>query len=63
MNPEPIDISQPNLLAEPPLVHLRGRSFEDREEIVPTLLNTMASCGCWLLERRESPPNAIRAQL
>ncbi len=60
MNSEPLNVSQPSFLAEPPVVHLRGRSFEDREEIVPILLNTMASCGCWLLERRELNPYAIQ---
>ena len=60
MNPEPLDLSQTNLLAEIPVIHLRGRSFENREEIVPVLLNAMASCGCWLLERRELPPNATQ---
>ena len=40
------------------MVELRGRSFEDHQEFVPVLLDTMASCGCWLLERRELPPNA-----
>ncbi len=60
MNSEPLNISQPNPLAEPPLIHLRARSFEDCEEIVPILLNSMASCGCWLLERRDVPPNAIQ---
>jgi hypothetical protein len=60
MHPEPLDNSQPDPLAEPPVIHLRARSFEDREEAVPVLLNTMASSGCWLLERCELPPNAIQ---
>jgi hypothetical protein len=58
MNPEPLDTSQSASLLEAPIIHLRGRSFEDHQEIVPVLLDTMASCGCWLLERRELPPNA-----
>ena len=57
MNPEPLDISQPTLLEALPVIELRGRSFEDHQEFVPMLLDTMASCGCWLLQRRELPPN------
>jgi hypothetical protein len=58
MNPEPLGTSQSTLPAEIPVINLRGRSFEDHQEFVPMLLDTMASCGCWLLERREFPPNA-----
>ncbi|WP_158789637.1 hypothetical protein [Granulicella sp. L46] len=58
MNPEPLGISETTLPAEIPLILLRGRSFEDHQEFVPILLETMASCGCWLLQRRELPPNA-----
>ena len=57
MNPEPLGISETTLPAEIPLILLRGRSFEDHQEFVPILLETMASCGCWLLQRRELPPN------
>ena len=57
MNPEPLNVSDTNLLAETPVIELRGRSFDDHQEFVPALLETMASCGCWLLERRELPPN------
>jgi hypothetical protein len=59
MNPEPLDTSPSAFLAETPVIHLRGRSFDDQREMVPVLLDSMASCGCWLLERRELPPNAI----
>ena len=58
MNPEPLDTSPSALLAETPVIYLRGRSFEDHQEFLPALLETMASCGCWLLNRREIPPNA-----
>jgi hypothetical protein len=57
MKPEPLNVAEAALLAETPVIELRGRSFEDHQEFVPTLLETMASCGCWLLERRELPPN------
>ena len=58
MNTEPLGISETTLPAEIPLILLRGRSFEDHQEFVPILLETMASCGCWLLKRRELEPNA-----
>jgi hypothetical protein len=58
MNPKSTDLSALGLPGELPVIELRGRSFEDHQEFVPVLLNTMASCGCWLLERRERPPNA-----
>ena len=58
MNPDSLDLSKVILTGEIPVVHLRARSFEGHQEIVPVVLNTMASCGCWLLERREVPPNA-----
>ena len=58
MKPESTDLSALGLPGELPVIELRGRSFEDHQEFVPVLLNTMASCGCWLLERRERPPNA-----
>ncbi|MGD0647044.1 MAG: hypothetical protein ABR971_03545 [Acidobacteriaceae bacterium] len=57
MNPEPLATSETTVAPEFPVVELRGRSFEDHQEFVPVLLETMASCGCWLLKRRELPPN------
>jgi hypothetical protein len=59
MNPEPSDKSVPCLPApEIPLIELRGRTYEDHREIVPVLLETMAACGCWLLEQRVLSPSA-----
>lgn len=58
MNPEPVDVSQSALLEALPVIELRGRSFEDHQYFVPVLLETLATCGCWLLGRREIPPNA-----
>jgi hypothetical protein len=60
MNPDPIDLTDSALFAEPPVIQLRGRSLDDRQEIVPVLLDTMAGCGCWLLDRRELPPNTTQ---
>jgi hypothetical protein len=58
MTPNPPDISESTHPQEFPVIELRGRSFEDRQEFVPVLLHAMASCGCWLLKRRELEPNA-----
>jgi hypothetical protein len=60
MNRKPIDLSALNLAGEIPVIDLRGRSFEDHQQLVPVLLDAMATCGCWLLERRELPPNATQ---
>ena len=60
MTPEPIDLSALALTGEIPVIDLRGRSFEDHRQLVPVLLETMANCGCWLLDRRELPPNATQ---
>ena len=60
MTPEPIDLSALALAGEIPVIDLRGRSFEDHRQLVPVLLETMANCGCWLLDRRELPPNATQ---
>jgi hypothetical protein len=60
MTPESIDLSGLNFTGEIPVIDLRGRTFDDRQQLVPVLLETMANCGCWLLERKEVPPNAAR---
>jgi hypothetical protein len=53
MNSKPLNKTIPDpLAAEMPTVELRGHTFEDHREIVPTLLDSMAACGCWLLEQR-----------
>jgi hypothetical protein len=59
MNPEPADKPVPDVTAvEIPLIELRGRTYEDHREVLPVLLDTMASCGCWLLEQRVVSPIA-----
>jgi hypothetical protein len=45
-----------HLPGEPPAVELRAYSYEDHRQIVPALLETMASCGCWVLEQRALSP-------
>ncbi len=57
MDLKPISKTIPDpLAAEMPIVELRGHTFEDNREIVPVLLETMAACGCWLLEQRALSP-------
>ena len=59
MNPEPTDKSLSDaVVTEIPLIELRGRTYEGHGEIVPVLLETMAGCGCWLLEQRVISPTA-----
>jgi hypothetical protein len=59
MNPKPADKTLPDPMAsEMPTIELRGHTYEDHREMVPTLLDTMAACGCWLLEQRVISPTA-----
>jgi hypothetical protein len=41
---------------EDPVVELRGHSYADHRQIVPALLDSVASCGCWVLEQRALSP-------
>ncbi len=59
MNPEPAEKSVTDTRGiASPLIQLRGHTYEDHREIVPVLLDTMAGCGCWLLEQRVVSPTA-----
>jgi hypothetical protein len=59
MNPDPADKPVSEVTAvEIPLIELRGRTYEDHREVLPVLLDTMAGCGCWLLEQRVVSPIA-----
>jgi hypothetical protein len=63
MNPKPVDKMPDKTLPDPlasemPTIELRGHTYEDHREMVPTLLDTMAACGCWLLEQRALSPTA-----
>lgn len=60
MKRKSIDLSALSHVGEIPVIDLRGRSPEDQERLVPVLLDSMANCGCWLLERIEVPPNALQ---
>jgi hypothetical protein len=37
-------------------VALRGHSYDDHRTIVPALLDTMAACGCWVLDQKALSP-------
>jgi hypothetical protein len=41
-----------------PVVELRGHSYDDHRQIVPALLDSVASCGCWVLEQRALSPTS-----
>jgi hypothetical protein len=59
MNPEPAEKSAIETRGiESPVIKLRGHTYEDHREIVPVLLDTMAGCGCWLLNQRVVSPTA-----
>jgi hypothetical protein len=38
------------------VVELRGHSYDDHRQIVPALLDSVAACGCWVLEQRALSP-------
>ena len=52
MNPEPIQSGLLLPSVEMPLIDLRGHTYEDHQELLPGLIETMNTCGCWLLEQR-----------
>jgi len=57
MNPRPID--DPifaDVTGDSPPIDLRGHSYDDHRSIVPALLDTMAACGCWVLDQRALSP-------
>lgn len=57
MNSTPLNKPTPDpLAAEMSIVELRGHTFEDHSVMLPTLLDTMAACGSWLLEQRALSP-------
>jgi hypothetical protein len=37
-------------------VALRGHSYDDHRTILPALLDTMAVCGCWVLDQKALSP-------
>lgn len=44
------------ITGDTPPVDLRGHSYDDHRSIVPALLDTMAACGCWVLDQKALSP-------
>ena len=57
MNPNSLGKLDPGSLAgEEPRIELRGHSYDEHRKIVPAVLESMASCGCWVLQQRALSP-------
>ncbi len=57
MNPGSSNQFDPLLCSfELPRIELRGSTYNDRNELLPELLETMSTCGCWLLQQRILSP-------
>ena len=57
MADESVNNPVPSLAAgDDPVVELRGHSYDDHRQVVPALLDSVASCGCWVLEQRALSP-------
>ena len=53
MLPNPaVDPEHAVLTGDLSLVDLRGHSYEDHRVTIPALLDTLAACGCWVLEQK-----------
>jgi hypothetical protein len=50
------DLTHPLTAGDLPPVDLRGHSYDDHRTIVPALLETMATCGCWVLDQKALSP-------
>jgi len=50
------DPTQAALTGDSSPIDLRGHSYDDHRSIVPALLDTMAACGCWVLDQRALSP-------
>lgn len=53
VQPEPLYQS-----IEMPILQLRGHTYDNRDETLADLLETMNQCGCWLLEQRLLSPTS-----
>ncbi len=51
------------LPAESLIVELRGHSYADHRQVVPSLLDAVAACGCWVLEQRATSPTMTELRL
>ncbi|MGA7157583.1 MAG: hypothetical protein WBY53_12080 [Acidobacteriaceae bacterium] len=57
MKPQPSIQPEPLFqVVEMPLLELRGHTYDDHDEVIPNLIETMNHCGCWLLEQRLLSP-------
>jgi hypothetical protein len=57
MIPRPTnDITQAARTGDSAPIDLRGHSYDDHRSIVAALLETMATCGCWVLDQRALSP-------
>jgi hypothetical protein len=45
------------------VIDLRGHSYEDHRQIVPALVESMATCGCWMVEQRALSPTTTELRL
>jgi hypothetical protein len=50
------DPMHPLLAGDISTVDLRGYSYQDHVSFVPALLETIATCGCWVLDQRSLSP-------
>jgi hypothetical protein len=58
MTPNPTISSHPPAPnGDLPQVDLRGHSYDEHRIVLPYLLDTMASCGCWVLDQKALSPS------
>ncbi len=62
MKSVPAAMSEP-LPAESLIVELRGHSYADHRQVVPSLLDAVAACGCWVLEQRATSSTTTELRL
>ena len=64
MNRRPLDHLLSDLMAgDTPTIELRGHSYGNHGQVIPTLLEAVAACGCWVLEQRASSPTTTDLRL
>ena len=64
MTMKSVPAAVPELLpAESLIVELRGHSYADHRQVVPSLLDAVAACGCWVLEQRAASPTMTELRL
>jgi hypothetical protein len=49
--------------SDPYSIDLRGHSYADHRQIVPALIESMAACGCWMVEQRALSPTTTELRL